>query len=66
MEPERAASASALVNIAGAVFALVAAPLVGYALDDGTGRAAVAVLAALALAGALLNRREPAAAGAEA
>ena len=62
VEPERAASASALVNIAGAVFALVAAPLVGYALDDGTGRAAVAVLAALALAAAVLNRREPEAA----
>jgi cyanate permease len=61
-EPARAASASALVNIAGAVFALAAAPLVGYALDDGTGRVAVAGLAVLALLGAALNRREPAAA----
>ncbi len=62
VEPARAAGASALVNIAGAVFALAAAPLVGYALDHDAGRTAVAILGLLALAGAALNRREPAAA----
>jgi nitrate/nitrite transporter NarK len=59
LEPARAASASALVNLSGAVFALAAAPLVGVDLDHGDGRISFALLALLALAAAAANRRPP-------
>jgi nitrate/nitrite transporter NarK len=61
-EPDRAASASALVNLLAASFALVAAPLVGLDLDRADGRLSFGLLAALALLAAVLNRRPPAAA----
>jgi predicted MFS family arabinose efflux permease len=59
LEPARAASASALVNLSGAVFALAAAPLVGLDLDHGDGRLSFALLALLAVAAAVANRHPP-------
>lgn len=63
VEPTRSAGATAIVNLSASVFALVAVPLSGVDLEDGTGGTLTwGALAALAVLAAFLNRREPVAA----